>query len=295
MTRRGFTGLFAGASTLFVGGCSPLTLFNAFGPRDPASHPGRDVAYGEDPRQKLDVYVPENTQNGGGGTGLPVIVFFYGGGWNSGSRKDYAWVGHSLAAQGYVVVLPDYRLAPTHPYPDFVKDGADAVRWTHDHILAFGGDPDRLVLAGHSAGAYIAMQLAMDLSFLRTAGVDPQLVKATVGLSGPYDFYPFVSPLAVEAFATWPQPKDTQPINHVGPGRAPVFLAHGDKDELVELSNTYNLAKALKAAGDEVEVKIYPGLDHAGMVLSLSRAFRGKAPAPADLTAFLSGVLARRS
>ena len=290
MTRRGFTGLFAGASTLLVGACSPLTLFNAFGPRDPANHPGRDVAYGEDPRQRLDVYTPE-----GGGTGLPVMVFFYGGGWNSGSRNDYAWVGHSLAAQGYVVVVPDYRLAPSHPYPDFVQDGAQAVRWAYDHAQAFGGDPDRLVLAGHSAGAYIALQLAMDLDFLRAAGVEPKLIKATVGLSGPYDFYPFVSPLAVEAFATWPKPKDTQPINHVGPGRAPVFLAHGDKDELVELSNTYNLAKALRAAGDEVEVKVYPGLDHAGMVLSLSRAFRGKAPALADVTAFLNRVLAPKA
>jgi acetyl esterase/lipase len=282
MTRRGFNGALAGMAALLASACSPLTLYNRFAPRDPAKRTGRDIAYGPDPRQKLDVYAPE-----GGGTGLPVLVFFYGGGWNSGSRHDYAWVGHSLAAQGFVVIVPDYRLAPVHTYPAFVQDGAAAVKWTLDHAGAYGGDPARLSISGHSAGAYIALQLAMDQAFLAAAGVDPKQIRAVAGLSGPYDFYPFVSPLAIEAFAEWPNPKDTQPINHVGPGRPPAFLAHGDKDQLVELSNTYNLAKALRAAGDTVEVKIYPGVDHPGIILALSPTFRGKAPVLADMTSFL--------
>ncbi|HUO23743.1 MAG TPA: alpha/beta hydrolase [Caulobacteraceae bacterium] len=287
MTRRGFAGALAGTAALLASACSPLTLFNRFAPRDPARQPGQGLAYGADPRQRLDLYAPE-----GGGMGLPVLVFFYGGGWNSGRRQDYAWVGHSLAAQGFLVIVPDYRLAPAHPYPDFVQDGAAAVRWALDHAAAYGGDPDRLAISGHSAGAYIALQLAMDQAFLQAAGVDPRRVRAVAGLSGPYDFYPFVSPLAVEAFGRWPDPKATQPINHVGPGRPPAFLAHGDADTLVELSNTYNLSKALRAAGDEVETKIYPGVDHPGMILALSPAFRGKAPVLADMTSFLTRHLA---
>ena len=286
MTRRGLINAMAGACALLAGGCSPLALFNTLAPRDPAKRAGRDIAYGPDPRQRLDVYTPDAGSSGP----LPVLVFFYGGGWNSGRRQDYAWVGQSLAAQGFVVVIPDYRLAPLHPYPDFVQDGAEAVRWARDHAAEYGGDPRRLLLSGHSAGAYIAMQLAMDQAFLRAAGVDVRRIKGVAGLSGPYDFMPFDVPASRDAFGHWPNAKDTQPINHVAPGRPPVFIAHGDKDDTVALSNTVNLAKALRAAGDEVEVNIYPGMDHPGIVLALSRTFRGQAPVLADMTAFLRRV-----
>lgn len=286
MTRRGLLSAFSGACALLAGACSPLTLFNNFAPRDPARHAGRDIPFGPDPRQQLDVYTPDAVS----GAPLPVLVFWYGGGWNSGKRQDYAWVGHSLAAQGFVVVVPDYRLVPEHRYPDFVQDGAAAVRWARDHAAEYGGDPNRLLLCGHSAGAYIAMQLAMDQSFLREAGVDPKLIRGVAGLSGPYDLTPFISPLAIDAFGQWPDADDTQPIHHVAPGRPPVFIAHGDKDDTVLPANTLHMDKALRAAGDSVEMKIYPGLNHPDMVLALSPLFRGKAPVLADMTGFLRGA-----
>ena len=284
--RRGALVLLTGLGAALSSACSPLTLYNTLAPKDPARHPGRDIAYGAGPRRKLDVYIPRQ----GADRPRPVIVFFYGGGWNSGSRKDYAWVGHALAAQGYVVVIPDYRLVPEAAYPGFVQDGAQAVRWVRGHVMAYGGDPGRVVLAGHSAGAYIAMQLAMDDSFLRQAGVDPASIKAVAGLSGPYDFLPFQSPLSRNAFAAWPHPTETQPIAHVGPGRPPVFIAHGGKDDMVAVSNTINMARALKAAGNRVEAKVYPRLDHPGTILALSPLFRGKTPVMADMTAFLHKV-----
>ena len=137
--------LLAGLTTLgalAAGACSPLTALNDLAPRDPARHAGRDIAYGPDPRQRLDVYTPEGPVTGP----RPVLIFFYGGGWNSGKRQDYSWVGHSLAAQGFVVIVPDYRLVPQVRYPAFVQDGAAAVRWAHDHAAEFGGDPQRLLL-----------------------------------------------------------------------------------------------------------------------------------------------------
>jgi acetyl esterase/lipase len=283
MTRRGFNGALAGAGALLASACSPLSRYNTLAPRDSARRAGRDIAYGADPRQMLDVYTPDAVSR----TPPPVLVFFYGGGWNSGRRQDYAWVGQNLAAQGFVVVVPDYRLVPQVRYPAFVQDGAEAVRWTRDHAAEFGGDPRRILLAGHSAGAYIALQLTMDQAFLRDAGVESPRIKGVAGLSGPYDFLPFDVPASREAFGLWPDPRDTQPIDHVGPGRPPAFLAHGDKDDTVELSNTVNMAKALRAAGDEVEVKIYPGVDHPGIILALSPLFRGKAPVLADMTGFL--------
>jgi acetyl esterase/lipase len=279
----------AALAILTLGACSPLSTLNTLGPRDLAHHPGRDIAYGPDPRQRLDVY----TQIAPSVKLAPIVVFFYGGGWNSGSRTDYSWVGDSLASRGFVAVVPDYRLAPEHPYPAFVQDGAAAVRWARDHAADFGGDPDRIVLAGHSAGAYIALQLALDDTFLRAAGVDPRSIRGAVSLSGPADFYPFTVKESQEAFGAYPDPRDTQPINHVHPGAPPIFLGHGDKDETVELSNSVHLANALKAAGDPVVLKIYPGLKHPDTVLALSRLFRGKAPVLADITQFITDVTAK--
>ena len=286
MFRRGVLASIAGLAAAVLGACSPLTAFNTLAPRDPARHPGRDIAYGADPRQRLDVYTPRTRPAGP----VPVLVFFYGGGWNSGRRQDYAWVAHSLAAQGFVVVVPDYRVVPQVTYPGFVQDGAAAVRWAHDNAAQYGGDPDKLLLAGHSAGAYIAMQLAMDEAFLRAAGVDPKAIRGVAGLSGPYAFYPFDVKESRDAFGTWPNPEDTQPINHIGPGRPPVFIAHGDRDKTVEVANTLKLNKALLAAGDRVEMKLYPEVHHPGMVLALSPLFRGKAPVLADMTAFLKAA-----
>ena len=216
-----------------------------------------------------------------------MLVFFYGGGWDSGRRQDYAFAGQALAAQGFVTVAPDYRLVPQVRYPDFLTDCAAAVAWAHAHAAAYGGDPDRILLAGHSAGAYNAMMLALNTRYLRDAGVDPRVIRAAAGLSGPYDFLPFRVKSTLETFGQASDPAATQPINHVAPGAPPIFLAHGDKDTLVYPKNTLALAAALSRAGDTVEVKIYPGLSHADLVLALSRPFRGKAPVLADMTAFL--------
>jgi acetyl esterase/lipase len=133
-----------------------------------------------------------------------VAVFFYGGSWDSGRRQDYAWVGRALAAQGFLTIVPDYRLYPAVRYPGFVEDGALAVRWAADHARALGGDPGRIVLIGHSAGAYIAAMLALDDRWLEAAGVDPKAVRAFAGLSGPYDFLPLDGPVTQRTFGEFP-------------------------------------------------------------------------------------------
>ena len=91
-----------------------------------------------------------------------------------------------------------------------------------DNAGAFGGDPRAILLAGHSAGAYIAMQLATDQAFLREIGVDPARLRGVAGLAGPYDFYPFSVPASRAAFGAWPEPQDTQPIAQVSPGLPPM-------------------------------------------------------------------------
>jgi acetyl esterase/lipase len=264
--------------------CAPLSLFATLTPKDPAGRGARDVAFGPGPRQRLDVYVPRRAK---GEATAPVAVFFYGGSWDTGRRQDYNWVGQALASRGFVTVLPDYGLYPQVRYPGFLEDGARAVRWAQDHAAEFGGDPERMVLVGHSAGAYNAAMIALDRHYLADAGVDPAHIRALAGLSGPYDFLPLTDPIAERTFGEAADLPATQPTSFVRPDAPPAFLATGDADTVVFPRNTVKLAARLRAAGVEVEERHYRGIDHVRMVLALSRPFRGRAPVLDQMTAFL--------
>ena len=284
MTRRSFAALLTAACAAALGGCSTLSVFAAVTPKDPARKLAGDMAYGPNPRQTLDVYAPKSPPAGP----MPVVMFFYGGNWDSGSRAEYGWVGQALASRGFLVIVPDYRLTPQVVYPSFVEDCAAATRWAQDHAAEYGGDPSRLLLTGHSAGAYMAVMLALDDGFLRKAGVDYAHVKGAVGLSGPYDFYPFDVPASRAAFAGYPDPKATQPIAYAArPHRPPVLMIQGEHDKYVGPHNAINLDRDLKAAGNPSTLRLYPTLTHPDTVLALSVPFRGKAPILDEVTAFL--------
>jgi len=235
------------------------------------------LAFGPDPAHRLDLYGPATPGP------RPVIVFFYGGAWAEGDRRDYAFAARALAALGNIVALPDYRVLPEVAYPVFLDDCALAVHWTLEHIARYGGDPSRLVLAGHSAGAYNAVMLALDPRY----GLRGRL-KAVAGLSGPYDFYPFDSPISHRTFGAVPDPLGTQPITHVAPGAPPTFLGHGNRDTLVGPLNAESLSARLRAAGAEVEVHHYPRLGHAGPVMELGSLIQGRSTLLADLGKFLA-------
>jgi len=222
----------------------------------------------------------------------PVLVFFYGGAWVKGRRQDYGFVGRAYAARGFVVVVADYRKVPGVHFPAFVEDGAAAVRWTRDHIADFGGDPSRIVLAGHSAGAYIAVLLALDRGYLTRAGVDPAIVRAAAGLAGPYDFYPFDSPRAVAAMGSAPDPLQTQPISFARSDAPPLWLANGSADTEVKPRNAISLARRLGQLGNRTAMlALYPGLTHNDVIMAISRPFRSKAPVLDDSVAFFDAAL----
>ena len=266
---------------LIVAGCSPLGLFDTVVPKDGGvAKLGSGIAYGPDPRQRLDVYAPRR----GDGTPRPVVVFFYGGSWNSGTRTGYAFVGRALAAQGFLVVIPDYRLVPQVRYPAFVEDGAAAVRWTKTHAARLGGDPARIVVMGHSAGAYIAAMLAVDDRWLRQ---DKAVIRGFVGLAGPYDFAPFDVDASRAAFGDWPRPAETQPVTWAGAGDPPARLLTGADDMTVRPRNSEALAAKLRAGGVRVDLRRYPGVGHVGLLLALARPFRGRAPVLNDVAAFV--------
>ncbi|WDQ99795.1 alpha/beta hydrolase [Devosia sp. J2-20] len=241
---------------------------------------GDGVAYADGPRHRLDVYAPEAR-----GAAAPVVFFIYGGGWNRGERSDYQFVGRALAARGFVAVIADYRLVPEVQYPGFLEDSAKALKWVQDNIANYGGDPKRLFLAGHSAGAYNATMLALDPSFLREYGVNMNIL-GVAALSGPYDFYPFEYGEVQNAFGGAPNPEGTQPINLVTSQTPPMYLATGTTDPIVRMQNTERFAQKLKDSGIWVTTRYYEGFGHMEPVIAMGAVWRWRMPVLDDMVAF---------
>src|SRR4051812_47410164 len=215
-------------SAAWLCACRPVDVLDALTPNT-GYRLSSDIAYGEQPRQALDVYRPLKPP----ADPAPVVVFFYGGSWNSGDRDDYRFVGQLLASEGFVVVIPDYRLYPTVRYPAFLEDGAAALRWTQDGIAAYGGDPRALFLMGHSAGAYNALMLGLDRRYAAAAGFDAGRLCGIIGLAGPYDFK-FDSALLRGIFGSASRPSEALPVTYADRAAAPVLLVVGDADQTVD-------------------------------------------------------------
>ncbi|WP_017665039.1 alpha/beta hydrolase [Porphyrobacter sp. AAP82] len=238
--------------------------------------------------QSLDIWKPEAAAGK-----LPVVIFWYGGGWAKGERTSYAFAGRALAREGFLVVIPDYRKVPGVHFPAFLDDGAEAVAWTQQTIARHGGDPGRIAFMGHSAGAYQAVMLALDAKRLAAAGADPAGVKAAVGLSGPYDFHPFTSDRAIAAFSQWPEPAETQPVTFARADAPPLLLVTSDGDTTVRARNALSLAARQRELGAVADVVNYGPLSHEEVVMALSVPFRAKGTVLADSVRFLKAELER--
>ncbi|QNA82671.1 alpha/beta hydrolase [Sphingomonas sp. So64.6b] len=274
-----------GLILLFASPPGVLNFINSHTPGDGNAEQVADgVAYGTDPAQKLDVWAPRQRADA---TPLPVVIFYYGGGWVKGSRGEYGFAGRAFAAQGFIAVLPDYRLVPGVRFPVFVQDSALAVKWVRDTIARYGGDPKRITLSGHSAGAYNAAMLALDRHWLTDIGVDPGIVRAAALLAGPYDFYPFEKKRSIDAMSHWPRLLETQPIQFARKDAPPLWLAAGTADDVVRPYNAEHLAKRLKELGAPVTLRLYPGQSHNDLVMGLSKPFRSRSPTLKESSDFL--------
>jgi acetyl esterase/lipase len=259
---------------------SPVDILNAIA-RIGSPLPLKGIRYGRGRRQVLDIYRSAGQQPS------PTIVFFYGGGWEEGERGDYFFVGSALAARGFTVVVPDYRVFPEVRFPAFVEDAAEAVRWTFDHITEFGGDRRRLIVMGHSAGAHIASMLAFDRKRLAKVGLDATRgLRAMIGLAGPYDFLPLHSRTLKEIFGPEQDLAATQPINFVEAEAPPAFLATGRHDGSVDPSNTVRMAARIRSAGGTAEVKLYDRVKHRTLIGAFARPLRFLAPVLDDVVDF---------
>jgi acetyl esterase/lipase len=221
-----------------------------------------------------------------------VVVFFYGGSWQNGRREDYYFAGAGLAAKGFVAMLPDYRKYPQVVFPGFLEDGAMAVAWAKRNAARFGGDPSRVFLMGHSAGAHIAAMLSLDARYLGAQGLAPKDLAGLVGLAGPYDFLPLRDPILKTIFAPEATIARTQPITFVAAGAPPAFLATGADDTTVNPRNTVNLAAKMRASGVSVLEKRYEGLNHYTLIGALGEPLRSRHPVFEDVIAFLKAASA---
>ncbi len=274
-------GALAGAGGLMLSGCSPAAVLNVLAPDRLAAE---GVRYGGGPRQRLDIYRPP-------GIGpFPVMVFLYGGAWDSGNRSMYRFVGDAFAAHGILTVIPDYRLWPEVRYPAFLQDCALALAWTRANIALYGGSSSAPALIGHSAGAYNAAMLALDPSLLGALGRSPRGdLSRVVGLAGPYDFLPLHSDTLRAVFGPGPAGPSTQPISHVDGRNPPMLLLAGIADRTVKPANTIRLAARIRASNGPVEERLYPGVDHLEIVGAIGRPLQSLAPTLHDCLAFLRG------
>jgi acetyl esterase/lipase len=275
--------------------CSPVAIVNALTPVDTYTV-SANIAYGALAGEILDVYQPRPTAaDPAPRDGYPVVVFFHGGTWTSGSRADYRFVGEALAVRGIVAVIADYRLYPQVRYPEFLTDCARAVAWARREVQHYGGDGARLFVMGHSSGAYNAAMIALDARWLATAGTAPSALAGWIGLAGPYDFLPMTNVEAQPVFFHPDYPPGSQPVDYASAAASRTFLGAATDDDVVNPErNTRQLATKLAAAGVRVTVKMYPRAGHVTLIGAFARPLRAIAPVLDDVAAFVHDTGASR-
>lgn len=272
-------------AVLGIAGCTGVQL-GAANLIETANVPRTEVAYGDGPRQRYDVYPALDSVGRPRVTPAPLVIFVHGGSWESGDKRGYAWVGEALAQMGYVAVLVNYGLMPETRFPDFVDDAARAVAQIRRNAVAYGGDTTRVVLMGHSAGAHIAALVAYDARYLARHGTTPGVLRGFVGLSGPYDFV-LDTKLLRRTFAGTPQREhDAMPVHFVTSASPRTLLVMGEDDRTVNPRNTRSLTAALRRVGAPVEELWVPGT-HGVSVGAFARINRGDSEIVRRIQAFI--------
>ena len=263
--------------------CNGAAVLNSITPSS-AFDRTNDIAYGPLPRQRLDVYRAVEPREG-----APTVVFVHGGGWNSGSKSIYKFIGDSFAMEGLDVVVPDYRLHPDAVYPSVVEDTALAAQWAVEEFSR------PVVLVGHSAGGYNALQTVFAPELSAASGLEVcESVAGVVALAAPTGVYELEDEPYTTVFPARFRGDDA-PINRArGVGGTapftevpPILLVHGTEDTVVGPRNSTDFAPVL---GPRARLAVYEGRDHIDPVRLLSRRFDGDSTLKADVMSFIEGL-----
>ena len=275
-------------SLLLLSGCSSagLYLLNSSLKLKSDHQVSRDISFGESEWQKLDVHTPNSRTE----DTKPVLLFFYGGSWDSGNKEMYFFIADAFARLGYVVVIPDYIKYPAARFPSFMLDGAAAVSWTKNNITQYGGNPNNIFIAGHSAGAHLGALLLTDEQYLQNHNLSPLDIKGFVGLAGPYNFTP-TRPSLVEVFGPADNYPNMQTKNFVNGNEPPMLLLHGENDETVGEFNQTLLIEKLRAVGNESTARLYPKLTHTGILASITPILQKDSTTLIDMDSFFKKLL----
>jgi len=266
--------------SLFFSGCTNLSAFVANIPTYfDGSRVYKNIIFQKEHGLSLDIYTPPQSVH----MQPQSIIFFYGGSWDSGDKKQYRFLASALAKRGYLVFIPDYRKYPDVKFPTFMFDAADAVRWVKNHVVEYGGKENSIVLMGHSAGANIATLLLTDKSYLKN---DYHSISAGIGLSGAYDFTPNSENLKA-IFGLPDKYPSMRPVTFIDGHEPPIFLAHGQKDDVVALFNFEHMRDKLLENNVCVVSKEYLLFDHVDTIAEFSWVGGKKSPIFEDVMNFL--------
>jgi acetyl esterase/lipase len=261
-------------------GCQSLGIFSmhaANGLADMGPYVlSKDLPYGSDPANRLDLYVPYKALRPGAKP-APLVVFFHGGDWSEKypGKEVHTFVGDALTAHGLAVAIVSYRRYPSVRFPAFIEDGAEAFVWLHENSQPYGVNVDRMFVMGHSAGAHTAGMLAFDEDYIRDAGGDPQWVKGLIGMAGPYVFPEVLEePELTDTFGLPENHSLTQVVNYVEANEPPALLIAGGKDDRVPVICTQYMADRLKEHRSPVTLKIYPHLNHVMLLATFAAPVR---------------------
>ncbi len=228
----------------------------------------RDIPYttNADKLQTLDVYSPPK------GKSLPVVFWIHGGGWQTGDKAEVHVKPQVFNGKGFVFVSTNYRLLPNVDMGTLVRDVAKSIRWVHDHIAEFGGDPKRLLIMGHSAGAQLAALLCIDDRYLKAEGLSLAIIKACVPVDGDTYDIPAIIEVAETRWRVHGLPpakfghrikfgndpakhKDFSAVSHIAKDKGiPPFLILHVAEHPDTTAQAQRLANALKDAGVPVTV-----------------------------------------
>jgi len=228
----------------------------------------KDISYVKEPveaaKQSLDIYRQEKARK------APVLIFLHGGAWVRGDRKQYPFLGNRFAREGYVVVAPSYRLSPAYSHPAHVEDAAAAVAWTFANIAKHGGDPGRIALAGHSAGAHLATLLASDPRWLEPYKLAPFRLRGVIGLSGVYDLTGVAGRATGSIFGRDPAGlRAASPRYQFGARVPPVLLTYCQFDYPTLPEQARDFHEALLGAGATSSIAYVEGETHVSEILSI--------------------------